>query len=29
MRQTNDYENDLYFISQLYDENWMPQSPVF
>ncbi|KAI0164714.1 hypothetical protein GGR57DRAFT_209438 [Xylariaceae sp. FL1272] len=24
MRQKNEYENDFYYISQLYEENWMP-----
>ncbi|KAI1847401.1 hypothetical protein JX266_006626 [Neoarthrinium moseri] len=27
-RQSNDYEHDLYFISQLYEENWAPQPPM-
>ncbi|KAI8623895.1 hypothetical protein F5Y19DRAFT_468238 [Xylariaceae sp. FL1651] len=28
MRQSNDYENDFYYISQLFEENWMPQSTI-
>lgn len=28
MRQTNDYGNDLYYISQLYQENWEPQATI-
>ncbi|KAI1083307.1 hypothetical protein F5B20DRAFT_455693 [Whalleya microplaca] len=28
VRQSNDYENDFYYISQLYEENWMPQSTI-
>ncbi|ORY65861.1 uncharacterized protein BCR38DRAFT_483535 [Pseudomassariella vexata] len=25
VRQSNAYENDFYFISQMYEENWLPQ----
>ncbi|KAI1447687.1 hypothetical protein F5Y02DRAFT_351050 [Annulohypoxylon stygium] len=28
IRQTDDYENDFYYISQLYEENWTPQSTI-
>ncbi|KAI1127716.1 hypothetical protein F5Y10DRAFT_242228 [Nemania abortiva] len=28
LRESNDYENDFYFISQLYEENWMPQPTI-
>ncbi|KAI0848887.1 hypothetical protein F5Y00DRAFT_269827 [Daldinia vernicosa] len=28
LRQSGDYENDFYYISQLYEENWMPQSTI-
>ncbi|KAI1814466.1 hypothetical protein GGS20DRAFT_576820 [Poronia punctata] len=28
LRQSNDYENDFYYISQLFEENWMPQSTI-
>ncbi|KAI1329626.1 hypothetical protein F5Y16DRAFT_91178 [Xylariaceae sp. FL0255] len=28
MRQANDYGNDLYYISQLYQENWEPQATI-
>ncbi|KAI2628897.1 hypothetical protein GGS21DRAFT_228149 [Xylaria nigripes] len=28
LRENNDYENDFYYISQLYEENWMPQPTV-
>lgn len=28
LRAVNDYENDFYYISQLYEENWMPQPTV-
>ncbi|RYC64825.1 hypothetical protein CHU98_g1373 [Xylaria longipes] len=28
LRESNDYENDFYYISQLYEENWMPQPTI-
>ncbi|KAI0385840.1 hypothetical protein F5Y04DRAFT_268609 [Hypomontagnella monticulosa] len=28
IRQTNDYENDFYYISQLFEEGWTPQSTI-
>ncbi|KAI1461644.1 hypothetical protein F4805DRAFT_240428 [Annulohypoxylon moriforme] len=28
IRQTDDYENDFYYISQMYEENWTPQSTI-
>ncbi|KAL7628686.1 hypothetical protein AAE478_000201 [Parahypoxylon ruwenzoriense] len=28
IRQTDDFENDFYYISQLYEENWTPQPTV-
>ncbi|KAI0890616.1 uncharacterized protein GGS22DRAFT_15894 [Annulohypoxylon maeteangense] len=28
IRQTEDYENDFYYISQMYEENWTPQSTI-
>ncbi|KAI5861841.1 hypothetical protein GGS23DRAFT_134284 [Durotheca rogersii] len=28
IRQTDDYENDFYYISQLYEENWTPQPTI-
>lgn len=28
VRQTNDYQNDMFFISQLYEEKWEPQPPM-
>ncbi|KAI1157156.1 hypothetical protein F4825DRAFT_467981 [Nemania diffusa] len=28
LRETNDYENDFYYTSQLYEENWMPQPTI-
>lgn len=28
IRQSGDYENDFYYISQLYEENWTPQSTI-
>ncbi|KAI0120288.1 hypothetical protein F4776DRAFT_655877 [Hypoxylon sp. NC0597] len=28
IRQTDDYENDFYYVSQLYEENWTPQSTI-
>ncbi|KAI1409767.1 hypothetical protein F5Y13DRAFT_87992 [Hypoxylon sp. FL1857] len=28
IRQTDDYENDFYYISQLYEESWTPQSTI-
>ncbi len=26
--QSNLYEDDLYFVSQMYEENWMPKDTV-
>ncbi|KAI1390162.1 uncharacterized protein F4822DRAFT_226236 [Hypoxylon trugodes] len=28
IRQTDDYENDFYYISQLYEDSWAPQSTI-
>lgn len=28
VRQGNRYENDMYFISQLYEEKWDPQTTM-
>jgi hypothetical protein len=28
LRESNDYENDFYYISQLFEENWMPQATI-
>ncbi|CAJ2500996.1 Uu.00g038490.m01.CDS01 [Anthostomella pinea] len=28
MRQSNDHENDFYYISQLFEENWVPQGAI-
>ncbi|KAI0175655.1 hypothetical protein GGR52DRAFT_322585 [Hypoxylon sp. FL1284] len=28
IRQSGDYENDFYYISQLYETNWTPQSTI-
>ncbi|KAI0460195.1 hypothetical protein F5B21DRAFT_522309 [Xylaria acuta] len=28
LRESNDYENDFFYISQLYEENWMPQPTI-
>ncbi|OTA92067.1 hypothetical protein M434DRAFT_75196 [Hypoxylon sp. CO27-5] len=28
IRQNNDYENDFYYVSQLFEENWTPQSTI-
>ncbi|KAI1101102.1 hypothetical protein F4804DRAFT_23030 [Jackrogersella minutella] len=28
IRQTDDYENDFYYVSQLYEDNWTPQSTI-
>ncbi|KAI1504438.1 hypothetical protein F5X99DRAFT_40880 [Biscogniauxia marginata] len=28
IRQSNDYENDFYYISQLFEENWLPQPTI-
>ncbi|RYP55007.1 hypothetical protein DL768_000323 [Monosporascus sp. mg162] len=28
IRQSGDYENDFYYISQLYEQNWQPQASV-
>ncbi|KAI0409584.1 hypothetical protein F4802DRAFT_614247 [Xylaria palmicola] len=28
LRESNDYENDFYYISQLYEENWTPLHPI-
>ncbi|XXG93968.1 hypothetical protein Hte_000218 [Hypoxylon texense] len=28
IRQSGDYENDFYYISQLFEENWAPQSTI-
>ncbi|KAI0863093.1 hypothetical protein F4860DRAFT_502226 [Xylaria cubensis] len=28
LRESHDYEDDFYYISQLYEENWMPQPTI-
>ncbi|RWA14783.1 hypothetical protein EKO27_g359 [Xylaria grammica] len=28
IRDSHDYENDFYYISQLFEENWMPQPTI-
>ncbi|KAI1805004.1 hypothetical protein F4811DRAFT_561434 [Daldinia bambusicola] len=28
LRQSGDYENDFYYISQMYEENWTPQPTI-
>ncbi|KAF2965893.1 hypothetical protein GQX73_g7651 [Xylaria multiplex] len=28
IRESHDYENDFYYISQLFEENWMPSSTI-
>ncbi|KAI5920041.1 hypothetical protein F4810DRAFT_453549 [Camillea tinctor] len=28
IRESNDYENDFYYISQLFEENWLPQPTI-
>ncbi|KAI0022285.1 hypothetical protein F4780DRAFT_769901 [Xylariomycetidae sp. FL0641] len=28
VRRSNDYENDFFYISQLFEENWLPQAPI-
>ncbi|KAI1828494.1 hypothetical protein F4861DRAFT_544725 [Xylaria intraflava] len=28
LKESNDYENDFYYISQLFEENWMPQPTI-
>ncbi|KAI1757289.1 hypothetical protein F4782DRAFT_548199 [Xylaria castorea] len=28
LRESNDYEDDFFYISQLYEENWMPQPTI-
>ncbi|KAI1142703.1 hypothetical protein F5Y05DRAFT_127805 [Hypoxylon sp. FL0543] len=28
IRQSDDYENDFYYISQLFEKNWTPQSTI-
>ncbi|KAI0394005.1 hypothetical protein F5Y17DRAFT_466511 [Xylariaceae sp. FL0594] len=28
LRESRDYENDVYYISQLFEENWIPQATI-
>lgn len=28
MRDANDYEDEFYFISQLYEVNWLPRKMI-